>query len=99
MFIWDDNNEEHIAKHRVETFEAEYVVKNAKRPYPRSDGGKKYQVRGQTLSGRRLQVIYVRREPHEVDISLLSLAERIALMEGEALLYVIHARELRKGEY
>jgi hypothetical protein len=32
FFIWDDWNEEHIARHGVEPFEAEHVVLNARRP-------------------------------------------------------------------
>ena len=32
FFIWSDANEEHIGTHGVETFEAEEVVRRAKRP-------------------------------------------------------------------
>jgi uncharacterized DUF497 family protein len=47
FFIWqEDENEEHIAKHGIETHEVEYVVRNAKRPYPRRASEAKWLVRG-----------------------------------------------------
>jgi hypothetical protein len=98
VFLWDDVNTSHIAKHNVEPFEAVFVVKHAKRPYPRSLGAGKYQVKGRTRAGRMLHVIYVRRAAEDVDFSVLTPVERLALIEGEAATYVIHARDLRRGE-
>jgi uncharacterized DUF497 family protein len=98
FFLWDDVNTSHIAKHNVEWFEAEFVVKRAKRPYPRSLGAGKYQVRGRTQAGRMLQIIYVCRAAEHVDFTLLTPAERLALIEGESATYIIHARDLRRGE-
>src|SRR5687768_8012431 len=98
LFIWDDWNVEHIGKHGVEPHGAEEVVRSAKRPYPRSDGGDKFIVRGRTDGRRLLQVVYVHRESGTIDVQLLEPVDRLALLAGEIAFYVIHARELRRGE-
>ena len=98
FFIWDDWNYTHLEKHQVETAEAEYVVRRAKRPYPRAIGSGKWMVRGRTIMNRRLQVIYLKKNPSEIDISLLTRLEQIQLMEGETAIYIIHARDARDGE-
>jgi len=58
-FRWNDWNTEHIAQHGLEPADAEYVVCNARRPYPQRAGGDKYLVRGQTSLGEYIQVAYV----------------------------------------
>ena len=58
-FRWNEWNVGHIARHGVTQEEAEYVVENARRPFPRYQGDGKYLVRGQTADGRWIQVIYV----------------------------------------
>ena len=58
-FRWNAWNVSHIAAHGVSSAEAEQVVHSAARPYPRSIGDDKFAVRGQTRTGRHLQVIYV----------------------------------------
>jgi uncharacterized DUF497 family protein len=98
FFIWDDLNIEHIGKHRVETHEAQFVVRHPKRPYPRSVSAVKWLVKGRTAENRRLQVIYVIRDPEAVDVTLLSSEEKLALEAGEEAVYVVHARPLRRGE-
>jgi uncharacterized DUF497 family protein len=99
FFIWQqDENESHIAKHGIETYEAEYVVRKAKRPYPRRISGTKWLVKGRTMGGQHIQVIYLTRKPEEIDYGLLSPSDRLALEAGEQAVYVIHARELRRGE-
>jgi hypothetical protein len=98
FFLWDDWNRNHVDKHQVEPLEAEYIVRRATPPYPRNIGSGKYMVRGATIGSRRLQVIYVKKLPSEIDISLLSLVERLELMEGEAAVYIIHARDLDRRE-
>lgn len=98
FFIWDDRNEEHIGEHSVEVHEVEYVVRHAKRPYPRRISREKWLVRGRTLGGRPIQAVYVLRRAHEIDARVLTLAEREALQQGEAAVYVVHARDLRPGE-
>ena len=55
VFRWNDWNVEHIARHGVTTFEAEYVVN---RGGARREGDR-YVVRGQTDAGRWLQVAYI----------------------------------------
>ncbi len=98
FFYWNDWNVAHIGKHMVDPVEAEYVARRARRPYPRSAGKDKYIVKGRTITGRWIQVIYTRRAAEDIDMTLLSPLEQIALLEGEAAAYVIHARELRRGE-
>jgi uncharacterized DUF497 family protein len=58
-FRWNDWNIEHIGKHGVWPREAEYVVENARRPYPKEIDDRKWLVIGQTSSGRFLQVIFL----------------------------------------
>ena len=98
FFIWSDANEEHIAKHRVETHETEEVVRRARRPYPRRISSEKWLVKGRTSGGRALHVIYVLRAGDQIDVRLLNAADKAALEQGEQAVYVIHARPLRRGE-
>jgi uncharacterized DUF497 family protein len=58
-FRWNEWNREHIATHGVLPQEAEYIVDYATPPYPEPIGDDKWRVRGQTASGRYLQVIFV----------------------------------------
>jgi uncharacterized DUF497 family protein len=58
-FRWNAWNVDHIAQHGVSPEEAEYVVRHARRPYPRKLAAKKYIVRGQTQTGAHIQVIYI----------------------------------------
>ena len=59
QFRWNDWNVDHVATHGVTPEEAEYVVENARSPFPRYEGDGKYLVRGQTAAGRWIQVVYV----------------------------------------
>jgi hypothetical protein len=54
--VW---NVEHIAAHGISCEEAEYVLDHARRPYPEAIGRDKWLVRGQTASGKYIQVIFV----------------------------------------
>ncbi len=58
-FRWNWWNTEHIARHGVSPEEAEDVAVRASWPYPQKTGQRKWMVRGQTESGRHLQVVYV----------------------------------------
>jgi hypothetical protein len=58
-FRWNEWNEDHIALHGVAYDEAEQVVEQPARGFPRYDGARKYRVWGQTMAGRYLQVIYI----------------------------------------
>ena len=58
-FRWNDWNIDHIAEHRVDPADAEYVVNGARRPYPERASSTKWIVRGVLPSGRCLQVIYI----------------------------------------
>jgi len=60
VFSWDEVNRDHIAKHSVNTEEAEHVVKNAENPFPQTIEDDKFVVWGATDFGRQLQVIFVR---------------------------------------
>ena len=56
-------------------------------------------MKGRTIGGRVLQVIYVLRRPEEIDMFLLSATDKAALEANERAAQVIHARELRRGEW
>ncbi len=58
-FRWIEWNVEKCSKHGVSPAEAEYVVRNARRPYPTKIGDEKTLVCGQTAAGRYLQAIYL----------------------------------------
>lgn len=58
-FRWNDWNVEHLARHAVETSEAEEVVEGASAPFPDRHGREKLRVWGKTAEGRHLQVVFV----------------------------------------
>jgi hypothetical protein len=59
-FHWIERNADHATRDGVTITEIEYVVRNAKRPYPRYIGDDKYLVVGRNAHGNRLiQVIFV----------------------------------------
>lgn len=59
VFRWNNWNHDHIAAHGVDPQDAQFVVCNARRPYPRKIGDGKYLVIGQAANGTYCQVIYV----------------------------------------
>ena len=58
-FRWNEWNLTHIAQHSVSAEEAEYVITNAKPPYPVLIVEEKWKVWGQTANGRYLQLIFL----------------------------------------
>jgi len=58
-FRWNEWNRDHIGKHGVQREEAEFVVRNARAPYPEERGDDKWRVWGQNSGGRFLQVVFV----------------------------------------
>lgn len=98
LFQWDAANLAHIALHGVTPDEAEKIVKQARRPYPRAVGDGKYVVRGALDSGRQLQVIFVYKTPEQIDVQNLSLEQLVELMDRgiKLLIRVIHAMPLSK---
>lgn len=58
-FRWNEWNIDHIAGHGVTPGEAEEVVRNARRPYPKDLGAGKWIVWGRGSGGRFLQVIFI----------------------------------------
>src|SRR4051812_23701548 len=96
FFSWDDVNREHIEKHGVTSEEAEYVVLNARRPFPQTVEDDKLVVWGATEYGRNLQVIYVLKTPDEVSYESLTVEDWMSVESGEASLVVriIHAMDL-----
>lgn len=58
-FRWNDANVEHIGAHDIVPDEAEYVVKNARRPYPEKRENGKFYVAGQTRGGEHIQVVFI----------------------------------------
>ena len=58
-FRWNDWNIDHATRHGVSPTEAEYVVANARAPYPEDAGDDKWLVRGPGFDGALVQVVYV----------------------------------------
>jgi uncharacterized DUF497 family protein len=58
-FRWNEWNVDHIGKHGVEPFDAEFVISCARRPYPEYDGNGRWMVRGQTEAGEYIQAVFV----------------------------------------
>jgi uncharacterized DUF497 family protein len=58
-FVWNSKNIEHIAEHGISRQEAEFIVENARKPYPRMIGDQKRLVVGRRSDGQYVQVIYV----------------------------------------
>jgi uncharacterized DUF497 family protein len=59
VFRWNTWNAEHIGQHRVDTLDAEGVIRRARRPYPLYRGDGKWLVWGRDGDGRLLQVVFV----------------------------------------
>ncbi len=57
-FDWDEENENHLAKHGVTIFEVEETILFCKPLYQRSKEGK-YIAYGATKEGRRLFIVFV----------------------------------------
>lgn len=96
VFIWDDWNLRHIAKHGVSRWEAEYIVLHAVPPFPREVGDGKQLVWGPSARGRLLQVVFVYREEDEIDYETLAFEDLIELTDAATAVavYVIHAMPL-----
>ena len=58
-FRWNAWNLDHVGEHGIGPSEAEYVVTRAQPPFPEKSGPGKYIVKGQTDSGRYIQVVFV----------------------------------------
>jgi hypothetical protein len=67
-FVWNFRNVEHISRHGIKSTQAEYVVENARPPYPQMLGDEKRLVVGRLGGGEYVQVIDVpsRKEPGAV---------------------------------
>jgi hypothetical protein len=94
LFAWDERNIEHIAKHAVVQFEAEFVIDNAEPPWPEEKGDGKLLVWGPTEVGRLLQVVFVFKTADEVDFDALTIDEWADLGEDDRIVYVVHAMDL-----
>lgn len=94
IFMWNEANVEHIARHGVTPEEAEYVVGNAGPPFPRVHEDDKWLVWGSTDAGRYLQVIFVYQDDERVDVLSLSADERLDFQNGAKVIYVIHSMPL-----
>jgi hypothetical protein len=59
IFAWNDWNIGHLEQHGVTPEEAEYVVANARSPYPMALDSEKRLVIGRTARARVLDAIFV----------------------------------------
>jgi uncharacterized DUF497 family protein len=60
FFVWDEDNSEHLAAHRVQTWEAEELFFNAYviTPNKKRHGPRRFRLDGTTDQGRQLRVIF-----------------------------------------
>jgi len=58
-FRWNEWNIEKIQRHGLTIEDVEFVVNNARRPFPRPIGNEKWLVVGPTRSGRVIHAIYL----------------------------------------
>ncbi len=60
FFVWDENNEEHLGAHHIESSEAEEVFFNRYviAPNKKNHGPKKFRIDGRTDTGRKLRLIF-----------------------------------------
>jgi hypothetical protein len=58
-FRWNAWNVDHATRHGVSPAEAESVVRDARKPYPRKIGDNKRLVQGRGQGGRFVQVVYI----------------------------------------
>lgn len=98
VFYWAEWNKQHIAVHGVSPAEAKEVAARPRQPYPLPVADDKWLVRGQTSSGRYLQVIYVFHPIEEIDVDALEPDDWLQLADIDQVAYVIHARELLDRE-
>jgi uncharacterized DUF497 family protein len=59
-FIWDEDNEEHLALHNIKYDEAEELFFNTYviTPNKKKHGLRRYRIDGRTNAGRKLRVIF-----------------------------------------
>jgi uncharacterized DUF497 family protein len=60
FFVWDGDNEEHLAQHYIRDSEAEEVFFNLYviTPNKKKHGPKRYRIDGRTNQGRKLRLIF-----------------------------------------
>jgi uncharacterized DUF497 family protein len=60
FFVWDENNEEHLARHGIRDDEAEEIFFNRYviTPNKKTHGLKRYRIDGKTNAGRKLRIIF-----------------------------------------
>ncbi len=60
FFVWDEDNEEHLARHDILDSEAEEVFFNryVVTPNKKKHGPKRYRIDGHTNQGRKLRIIF-----------------------------------------
>lgn len=96
--IWTEENVAHIAEHGVAKHEAVEVLSGSTPPYPEDAGEDNRRVRGQTESGRYLQVVFAYKSSEDIDYLALTRAEVLALEDDVPIVFVIHARDLTSRE-
>ena len=62
-FRWNEWNVWHIAEHGIEPDEAEYLIRHARRPYPKEMGNDRWLVVGQLSDGVYAQCGYIMSPP------------------------------------
>lgn len=93
IFAWNDWNIGHLEKHGVTPEEAEYVVANARSPYPMALDSEKRLVIGRTAKGRILHVIFVFKSANDVEPGSIGSADLAEITDLDLIeiIFVIHA--------
>ena len=93
IFVYDDWNREHVAKHGVSQADAEYVIERARQPYPKKIEEGKLIVYGPSRTGEILEVVFAFRTADQVDFDAVDLLQLDELSEGDkrVAVYIIHA--------
>lgn len=89
FFLRNDVLEAHAARHGVKREDAEYVVRNARSPFPEFIGDDKFRVWGRTRAGDYVQVVFAFKELEDIAREQLDLPMLAAVWDGDAVFVVI----------
>ena len=99
LYLWRGEHVEHIARHRIERHEAEYVVAHADaKNVGGSDDDDRLRVWGETAAGRLIQVVFTFKAAEDVAYHELTPEQWDDVVSGYPVAVVFHARDLSTAE-
>jgi uncharacterized DUF497 family protein len=104
IFAYDDWNREHVQKHSVSCADAEYVVENARPPYPKKIEEGKFMVYGPSRAGEILEVVFAFKTDAEIEFEALEFSDwgEWSDSANPVAVYIIHAMPItgrKKRQY